>query len=530
MCPENVFPSYEADPGLVARWYAELVYNRVATGLLDADHTIDWDDAPSDQKHYVDQPLIELGPSPWGEDDLTRLNYVLLNSYGWLHRRHRINGNDEPVTWTQVERARWGRGVASGGGRYPVSIYVAIGAGQKTPPGVFHYSPAHHGLRLLAAGDFTGAIATAQGYESVASTYVVLSVKFWQSAFKYADYTYQATALEAGTLLGGWEYLLGERVDADFWTNETAIAQLLNLDPDSEGIYAVIPWGDCTSNETDSTGLRVHATERERSRTVRQFKTTELLQSAAVRVPAARTWGVVPFAPPHLQPTSDTAKSQRALSERDRRDRLTATRKRESSFGRFTGEPIRRSQLGEILAQAANSSRFGELSQGGTMLKDAVRLHVFVGNVDEMEPGLYERGKESTGLVLIERGDEYLEHLAESHFLRNYDVRKSAVGIVLSANVNAYCDAGGVHGYRFINAVVGGWVQTIYAEAARLGIGCGAVLGFDPAAVSRVVKLDGDEHQPLIVVMLGINDTRTGSYHSRLHEPPGHKSLAESHE
>ena len=54
-----------------------------------------------------------------------------------------------------------------------------------------------------------------------------------------------------------------------------------------------------------------------------------------------------------------------------------------------------------------------------------------------------------------------------------------------------------------INAEVGALAQTAYTAAAALGVGCGAVLGFDNIAIDEAVGLDDGDERTFLFVLLG---------------------------
>ena len=114
--------------------YADLIINRVERRMPTDSWSINWDDAPTDQKVYPSaQRLVLPTPTPdrgllggdaeglRGPERADVLADLLHLSYGLLSQRSRVNCNDHPEVLAEAGHYRWGRGAASGGGRYTVS-------------------------------------------------------------------------------------------------------------------------------------------------------------------------------------------------------------------------------------------------------------------------------------------------------------------------------------------------------------------------------------------------------------------------
>jgi SagB-type dehydrogenase family enzyme len=92
------------------------------------------------------------------------------------------------------------RTVPSGGGLYPLELYVLALDVDDLSPGVYHYHPLRHRLELLREGPVQGLLAPALVLDSFvdASAAIVISGVFWRSRFKYGLRGYRFTLLEAG--------------------------------------------------------------------------------------------------------------------------------------------------------------------------------------------------------------------------------------------------------------------------------------------------------------------------------------------
>lgn len=514
----------EMQPEQAAVSYADLIINRVERGMPTDRWSVNWADSPIDQKVYPSAQRLDL-PTPAAGHGLLApgstglegpggsavLADLLHLSYGLLAQRSRVNCNDHPEVLAEASRYRWGRGAASGGGRYTVSVYRVVGRRTDLSPGIYHYSPLHHAWEVLALGDHTAAVAAAQGYSRVSDDYLLLTIDYWQSGFKYNDFAYQATSMDVGTMLGTWRYLLGERQDQvrpDMWVHEEALAALLGIDPQQEGVYAVVNIGK--GHRAQERGGGVKSPAYQRSRGVRSFPTTRALQRAMAGHPPrceARSGrpgaltGPVIVPLPHRDPV--------ALE-----DRVRAVIGRETSFGRFDGAPISAQGLLTMLARAADAGDLVRADLGETA-PGCVRQYVFVENVTGLSRGIYEVDPALSGLRLVETGS-HAELLASSYFLHNYDGRRAAATIILTADVLGLSEELGVRGYRIVNAAAGAACQVLSLEASRLGIGIGAALGFDAARHVAGIGLENVPQKPLLMLLTGHDTEISGAWCGRL--------------
>ena len=510
--------------GSAAENYADLIINRVERGMPTDSWSVDWADCPSEQKLY---PLAQRVPLPtpsWGRGVLAAageglhgqergrmLADILFLSYGLLSQRCRVNCSDRPEMLCQASRYRWGRGASSGGGRYTVSVYRVVGASTDLAPGIYHYSPLHHAWDLLVSGDHTAAVAQAQGYGDVVDDYLLLTIDYWQSGFKYNDFAYQATSMDVGTILGTWRYLLGEHEDQvvpDMWVNEERLSRILGTDREQEGVYAVLPVGR-PHRGTVRGGSPVVA-DHQRSRHVRSFPTTRAMQRDMAGTPSRpRTTAGVPLALPGDDVVALPAPTHPALA-----DRVRAVRRRETSFGRFDGAPIAAEDLLTLLSTGAQAACLVEHDLGAAC-SSSVRPYVFVENVTGLQAGLYEADTCSGTLRRLSPGS-HASFLDSTYFLHNYDGQRSSTTLVLAADVLGLSRDLGVRGFRIVNAAVGAVCQVMSLEAARLGMGLGTALGFDAARHTTGIGLEDTPQKPVLMMLLGHDIECSGAWNGRL--------------
>lgn len=167
---------------------------------------------------------------------LQDLATVLFATYGVTLRRMVQNGTMEQLL----------RAAPSGGGLYPLDIYVAIHRVDGLQPGIYYYDSLDNRLVLVNDMHPTTVLAEACIYPDTVTTSaatLLISAAFWRSRFKYRLRAYRITVLEAGhvaqnALLAANALGLGALPLGGFF--EADIDRLLNNDGVNEGvIYSV---------------------------------------------------------------------------------------------------------------------------------------------------------------------------------------------------------------------------------------------------------------------------------------------------
>ncbi|MFG2845915.1 nitroreductase family protein [Kitasatospora sp. NPDC048296] len=519
-----------------AREYASAVLWRGRVPMEPADFVPDWADRPRKDKYFPAAPHFPLpdcppDPSagvrrglfgPRGEDGFTLplLGGMLRDSYGLTGRRLAVQANSDLGTLPRYPHANFSRGTASGGGLYPIGIHWVSGASGPLTPGVHHYATPHHSMRRLLTGDVTVDVRAALGgFAEDCDQFLVLTVKFWQNAFKYNSFAYHVVTMDIGALLETWRIWAGAQglhLGAALWFDEERIGRLLGLRPEQEGVFAVVPlrWARPRTGPLPSapTGARVRAADQERSRTVIAFDTVRRIHEAtlagAVDRPAAgvldaaleTAWARVRAAaePEHPvgAPIPLPAPQEPALGVRE------ALRARRSSFGRFTGKPaMTAAQLSTALAAAASAGRLTGCAEGPGEAS-LTRLHVFVNHVADVPAGAYAYEPADRSLRPVKPGPQGW-FLQRNYFLDNYNLEQAGAVIVVTAPTPAVLDAVGDRGLRLVNAAVGASSQALYTVAPAAGLACGVALGFDSVSYTEHLGLADGEELPLLIMMIG---------------------------
>ncbi|MFF2850671.1 nitroreductase family protein [Streptomyces sp. NPDC058001] len=546
--------------------YAAAIMQRGRIPMEPADFVPDWADRPRKAKYYpgvetfpLPDPAFPAGatvtagclPGSSGERELAAgegaftldaLAGMLRDSYGLTGRRLGVQANTDLAALPHYAQANWSRGTASGGGLYPVSVYWVSGPSGPHPPGVHYYSAPRHAMQRLVAGDATGDLRAALGADhpggggagSGCDQFLVLGIKYWQNAFKYNSFSFHAVSMDLGAILQTWRIWArgrGLTVAPALWFDESRVGRVLGVDPDEEGVFAVIPltWeGARPTAPARATPPAIPHRDSERSRTVLHFDTLQRIHTATAdaaterpapgalepaRTPLPEGIGApVPLPPAELPPV----------------DVRTALRERRSSFGRFDAtRPVTAVQLAATLAACAATSlgsdaeipvtqedpgRDKQAPEGPDSPKDPgrdllalpglVTLYAFVNHVDGIEPGAYAYDPAAHTLRLVVPGPPG-GFLQRNYFLSNYNLEQTGAVLVPTVRTGAVLDAVGDRGYRLVNGTVGAVAQTFYTAASALGLGAGVALGFDNISYIEELDLERTGENPLLIMLLG---------------------------
>ncbi len=455
--------------------------------------------------------------------DITSLSTFLRLSYGVLDRRLRVGWNQDSHARAHLEDALWGRGTASGGGMYPLEIYWLPGPGADPLPGVYHYSTAHHAFERLLTGDVTDQVRGALADGTEADGYLLVSVRFWKNAFKYNNFCYHVVTQDLGALLGSWEALahaMNRPLRRLLWFDDEALNRLLGLDTSTETVLAAVPlcWS-CTARYP-APGARAGARVGEhpvyeRSRVTFGFERVEAVHRAVLD-------GTRPLPDPGVARSVSPAATAGGASEglpppasgRLKVDLGQVFRSRRSSFGSFVGRPrLTREELGTLLAASANARRYrSDVKPADVPLTS---LYVLANRVDGLGPGTYRYEPDGHRLAVIEHRD-LDRFLQRNYYLTNYNLEQVGAVVAISARWEPALAAYGTRGYRVVNAEVGAVAQAGYLAATGLGIGCGAVLGFDNIAIDEALGLADGDDRTFLYLLLGHERADRAEFDDRL--------------
>jgi nitroreductase len=383
---------------------------------------------------------------------------------------------------------------------------------------VYHYDQPAHALRRLATGDLSPRVRRALGTVTTeGGQFLLVTVRFWQNAFKYAEFSYHCVTMDLGCLLRTWQTwaaACGIALGARLWFDEPELDRLLGLDPARESVLAVVPlpWSADSAPGRSPVAhsaaawaegaTPVTAPVVERSRTVLRFPAAE-----AAHLAAAYDTGPCPVrevsAKAAAELTGTTAAETVRLPEPTElggsvAEALTARR---SSFGRFSAHrPLAAEDLAALLDAATTGARSHSTATGTAPL---TRTAVFVQHVAGLRAGPYLHDPEAQSLIPLAEPAPH-PFLQRAYTLNNYNLEQAAAVLIPLGRPHAAVAAAGPRGYRLLNAEVGAVAQSVYLAAAALGTGCGAALGFDYEALRRALAPAlGPDTWPLLLLMAG---------------------------
>ncbi len=128
-----------------------------------------------------------------------------------LERRSVRSYKKEKLKLEEVSQLLWaaqgitadwgGRTAPSAGATYPLEIYIAVGDVEKLSPGVYHYLPEEHSLKLISEKDvrreLTGA-AWGQDYILQAPLSIIIAAEYKRTTGRYGERGKRYVYMEVG--------------------------------------------------------------------------------------------------------------------------------------------------------------------------------------------------------------------------------------------------------------------------------------------------------------------------------------------
>ncbi|PIQ88454.1 MAG: nitroreductase [Candidatus Omnitrophica bacterium CG11_big_fil_rev_8_21_14_0_20_42_13] len=178
------------------------------------------------------------------------------------------------------------------------------------------------------------------------------------------------------------------------------------------------------------------------------------------------------------------------------------SKRQEISFSR---EPITLAELSQLLFSASGiTGRFLELELRAAPSAGAlypIELYLVVGNVAQLEPGIYHYSPKYHNLSLIKRGD-FGDKITQA-VMNQPSMKNAAVVFIFSAIPARTTHKYGLRGWRYVYMEIGYISENIYLAATSLGISTTAVGAFYDEEVNQLLGLDGREEMALHVQVAG---------------------------
>ncbi|HLZ60666.1 MAG TPA: SagB family peptide dehydrogenase [Ktedonosporobacter sp.] len=535
----------------ICRDYAEMVFDRARTPLEPLDYKASWFDQPSPFKTYQEVERFPLplripvqptqladvlngaySTSPAANHlSLEALSTILLLSHGALCRKLTINWNQDDRRLTQYHLAAhaYGRGTPSGGGLYPTEIYWISGASGPLLPGIYHYDNGHHALERLFTGDVTHQVRTATFHHpatAAADQFLLVTLNFWKSAFKYNSFCYHLVTQDLGALLCSLR-LLAQAYASDLcflsWFQDEALNHLLGLETLNESVFTVVPLNAPHGyappiHQPEMIPPQVSKKSFQRSRNIIHFPLSEHVHLATLLhnepYPAEESFAhaMVDL----LKSTAEPVPLPPPAFDRLQADMTQTFQQRKSSFGSFSAHvPLSREELATLLSSGASGGHYWADVKQENGSPSFTRLLVFVNHVTGIEQGIYAYDQEQHCLRVLQRGDFTL-FLQKHYLLLNYNIAETGVVIAIVGSIDRMLTVFGARGYRLLNAEAGMIAQRMYLVATALKLGCGAVLGFDNRAMDQALGLDNTDQRSLLFLLAGHEHQGHADFNGRM--------------
>ena len=381
------------------------------------------------------------------------------------------------------------RAAASAGALYPVEMYVVCGEIPGLGTGVYHFSPSGFSMVQLRQGDFRGNLAGAMAGENLedSAAYLVLTVNFWRSAWKYRLRGYRYCYWDTGTILSNLLATasaegLPAKVICGFVDGQ--VNDLLGLDGDKEAAVCVVPLGGRTvqiptpaaepvvrlvSHTVDDVEGEIDYPE------IREIhRASSLSQKDDVAA-----WGKTEQPEPTVQSQSQEVGSFRLLEPEGTAGPMAGGPLGQAilergSTRRFTRRSIPLAKFSRVLAAAATPVAADFLPPGRPSLLDT---YIIANGVADLAAGSYFYSPSGKGLQSLKEGS--LRHEA-GHICFEQALGADASAVFyFMADLETILGRYGNRGYRAAQLEAGILGGRVYLCAHALGLGASGMTFYD---------------------------------------------------
>lgn len=129
-----------------------------------------------------------------------------------------------------------------------------------------------------------------------------------------------------------------------------------------------------------------------------------------------------------------------------------------------------------------------------------LELYIVVGNVNELEQGIYKYNPKEHGLIMISQGDKR-DKLAAAAFGQSW-IKNGAIILILAVQYSQTTNKYGERGIRYVHMEVGHAAQNVYLQAIALNLGTVVVGAFDDEGIKNIIQMPREE-QPLYLMPIG---------------------------
>ncbi|MFH7245378.1 MAG: SagB/ThcOx family dehydrogenase [Spirulina sp.] len=453
-----------------------------------------------DLKPYLNS--AQAVPSPEGQDWM-RLSRLLINTYGLTAKFPTITGEMFYL-----------RAAPSAGGLYPAEVYLVSRGTKLLPAGLYNYQARTHSLWRYWEDHTWGNLQRAcfwhPALESTQMALVVTGV-FYRSAWRYRDRAYRRICLDIGHLLGNIELasaLTDYRPHLIASFADEAMAQLLYLDTEEEGVLAVLPLADLLAVEQNlATTQAIFATPAQTA--YGSVSDGQLLHYFHQATSLAATTNAPKWPSRHPPEANDDTPLEdkynfpfclRVPAQTSPLDwgedlsPLETTILKRRSTRQYSGDPISFEALKQLLDFTYHPQHYRSQGLDGNpdyCDLDLVQTFLAVSGVDGLEAGCYYYAPRSQELRQV----RFKQFRQELHYLcLSQELGRDAAAVLFhTADLKAATDAYGDRVYRYLHMDAGHLGQRLNLAAIHLGLGVSGIGGFYDDQVNEVLGIPADE-------------------------------------
>lgn len=504
---------------------------RERTAYLSQEFTsapVNWADAPF--RHTVrrggfEVPLpngrllnaqLAAAPTPPGLT-LAALAQALWYANGLLRRRVDVDWVRSAASFL-YDKPNYTRGTASGGGLYPIELYLVADDLGGLPNGIYHHCEARSSLQRTRVGRYGPALcASWDGVARQGVCHLVLTARLWKNVFKYKNFGYQVITADCGAMLASLLQALGDlgiAATVRFNFADRQVADLMALDIDAEVPMAVLELGHGPVRALPRPGTAVvphsaaPAVPLERSRRVNippligELHRATMIADAMPLAPLA-AWDGIPEAS-----AWDALPPPAALAAT-----MDLFIRRRSSMGRQLGDAaLTLHQLATLLAVASQPLRSDVAAAAPP---GSVRLVAYAQHVDELAPGAYAYCARRHALAAYGEPGAPGADLQQIYYLDNYNISQTGMLVAVVARHGEAHAAWGDRSIRICNGEAGLAAQRMYLAATQLGLSCGAVLGFNCDVADRLFGLDRPAESTVLMLLIARQPGQGAAFDNR---------------
>ena len=384
------------------------------------------------------------------------------------------------------------RAASNTGALYEFELYVVCGDLPGLEAGVYHFSPAEFGLRLLRAGDHRGLLVAASADEpsiAHAPATIICTGTYWRNAWKYQARTYRHFGWDNGTLLSNLLAMatarnLPARIVMGFVDDE--VNHLLDLDTEREVAFSLVPIGwqaePVGRSYPSINPLGLETVPLSRSEVDYPLMRETHRASSLTSPDEVREWRDHPTpqpSPAQLEAPGDRIPLQPLTDDEIPRDPIEKIILRRGSTRQFSHESISFAQLSTMLDRASRGFPADFHQPAHALMND---MYLIVNAVDGLPSGAYYFHREQRELELLKSGD----FRPQAHFL-GLDQSlpgDAAANVFFLADLRRALDTYGNRGYRAVQLESGVLGGKLYLGAYALGLGATGLTFYDDDVIN----------------------------------------------